>query len=79
MVGGALRTGQLSKGVQLEYTFAEAGDFFVQVAAKNRDPDAELDSEFSHLNAKAMNFTSYTLTSDAVYAPGAAPAMIASA
>ena len=74
MVSGAFRTGQLSQGVQLEYSFAEAGDYFVQVAAKNRDPAAELDAEFSHLNTAAMNFTAYTLTSAAMYAPGEAAA-----
>ena len=74
MLSGAFRTGQLSQGVQLEYSFVEAGDFFVQVAAKNRDPAAELDDEFSHLNKKAMNFTAYTLTSSAIYAPGPATA-----
>ena len=76
MLDGAYRTGQLSEGVALEYTFAEAGDFYVQVAAKNRDPaSAALDEEFSEGNKKANNFTAYTLTSEvAYYTPNGAKA-----
>lgn len=73
MITGAFSTGKLSAGVTLKHTFADAGTYAVQVAAKNRDPDAELDAEFSHLSETAMNFTAYTLTSRAIYTPGPAP------
>ena len=69
-------TGQLDKGVTNEYTFAEAGEYYARVAPKEYS-STKLDNlyEFSHLNTSAMNFTSYTLTSEvAYYTPNAATA-----
>lgn len=75
MLTGAYRRDKLSSGVTLDYTFAEAGTYAVQVAARNRGPTVSyLDAEFSPTNGAAMNFTSYTLTSRAIYTPGPAPA-----
>ena len=78
---GTERIGRLCDGVSIEYTFAEAGEYYVRVAAYpyslnlSKPPIVDLSDKFSHLNPDAMNFTQYTLTSEvAYYTPNGAKA-----
>ena len=62
-VVGESATGKLSDGIELEYTFTVAGEYFVKVAGDLAGDD------FGIANETAGNFHSYAVSSTVVYVP----------
>ena len=67
---GEPKTGKLSEGVALDYTFTAAGDYYVQVRGWGSDRKAGYDSPaFSLKSAKEAHFQNYVITGSAVLVP----------